>query len=101
VRRVTLDTNEYVSALNGGGKALRLLHMAIDGEIEIAISDLSITEDEPDNRILECADEAGSEFIVSEDRDLLRLEQHRNARIIRAVDMLDVVHRKDKGTPEG
>jgi putative PIN family toxin of toxin-antitoxin system len=141
VRRVTLDTNEYVSALNGGGKALRLLHMAIDGEIEIAISEpiitetirvlrerfawppydllavrhrlqkigrivepketLSITEDEPDNRILECADEAGSEFIVSEDRDLLRLEQHRNARIIRAVDMLDVVQRKDKDTPEG
>jgi hypothetical protein len=39
VRRVTLDTNEYVSALNGGIRALRLLHMAIDGGIEIAISD--------------------------------------------------------------
>ena len=25
---------------------------------------LSITEDEPDNRILECADEAGSEFMA-------------------------------------
>jgi len=38
VRRVTLDTNEYVSALNGGGKALRVLHMAIYGKIEIAIN---------------------------------------------------------------
>ncbi len=116
MRRVTLDTNEYVSALNGGAEAKRLLHMAIDGEIEIAISEpiimetirvlrekfdwppydllaarqrlekvgrivtpmqtLAITADEPDNRILECAAEAGSEFIVSEDKDLLRLKQH-------------------------
>jgi predicted nucleic acid-binding protein len=44
---------------------------------------LGITEDEPDNRILECAAEAGSELIVSEDRDLLRLKKHGNARIIR------------------
>jgi len=139
VRRVTLDTNEYVSALNGGGKALRVLHMAIDGEIEIAISEpiiaetvrvlrekfdwppydllaarqqlqkiariveprvtLAITEDEPDNRILECAAEAGSEFIVSEDKDLLRLKQHGSARIIRAEDMLDMAEGKGKRTP--
>jgi len=83
--------------------------MAIDGEIETAISEPMITEtvrvlrekfewppydlfaarerlqkvrrivdrrkrspseDEPDSRILECAAEAGSEFIVSEDKDL-------------------------------
>ncbi len=105
MRRITLDTNEYVSALTGGAKAKRLLHMAIDGEIEIAISEpiiaetirvlrekfewppydllaarqrlekvgrivtptqtLAITADEPDNRILECAAEARSEFIVN------------------------------------
>ena len=76
-----------------------LLHMAIDGEIEIAISDLSITEDEPDNRILECADEAGSEFIVSEDKDLLRLKEHGNARIVRAAEMLDIVQGKREHTP--
>ena len=39
MRRITLDTNEYVSAFNGGGKALRILHLAIDGEIEIAITE--------------------------------------------------------------
>ena len=44
MRRVTLDTNEYVSALNGGGKALRLLHMALNGDIEIAISEPIIAE---------------------------------------------------------
>ena len=35
-----------------------------------------IKEDEPDNRILECAAEAGSEYIVSGDKDLHRLGQH-------------------------
>ena len=139
MRRITLDTNEYVSALNGGAKALRVLHMAIDGEIEIAISEpiiaqtirvprekfdwppydllaarqrlqkiarivepketLGITEDEPDNRILECAAEAGSELIVSEDRDLLRLKQYGNVRIIRAADLLALVEGKGKCAP--
>ena len=34
---------------------------------------LNVVEDEPDNRILECAIAAGSEFLISADRDLLRL----------------------------
>ena len=46
-----------------------------------------IDYDPPDNRILECAAEAGSEFIVSEDKDLLRLRHHGNARIIRAAEI--------------
>jgi uncharacterized protein len=44
VIRVTLDTNEYVSALTGGSRGLRLLHLAIDGDIEIAISEPIIAE---------------------------------------------------------
>jgi predicted nucleic acid-binding protein len=44
VRRVTLDTNEFVSALSGGSKALHLLQAAINGEIEIAISEPIISE---------------------------------------------------------
>jgi putative PIN family toxin of toxin-antitoxin system len=108
--KVTLDTNIYVSAFQFGG--MRLLHMAVDGDIEIAISQPIldelirvlrekfqwdgyrlhaakqqllglarmvvptetldvIKEDEPDNRILECAVAAGSEFIISADNDLL------------------------------
>lgn len=95
MKRVILDSCEYVSALSGGHEAKRLLHMAIDGEIEIAISEPMITETvrvlrekfewppydllaarerlqkvRPDGRILECAAEAGSELIVSEDKDL-------------------------------
>jgi predicted nucleic acid-binding protein len=53
-----------------------------------------IKEDEPDNRILECAAEAGSEFIVSGDKDLHRLGQHENAPVIKVADMLDIIQGK-------
>jgi putative PIN family toxin of toxin-antitoxin system len=42
-----------------------------------------IKGDEPDNRILECAEISGSEYIVSGDNDLLRLGQYGNARIVK------------------
>src|ERR1017187_5660990 len=45
-----------------------------------------VKEDEPDNRILECAAEAGSEFIISADKDLLRLGSYAGAPIMRAAD---------------
>ncbi len=34
----TLDTNIYVSALVYGGTPLRLLHLAIDGDVDVAVS---------------------------------------------------------------
>ena len=131
MKRVTLDTNELVSALSGGHRALRLLHMAIDGDIEIAISEpiivetiralrekfdwpphdlldarqrlekigrlvepkgkLAVVADEPDNRILECAAEAGSEYIVTEDRALLRVKEHAGAKLVTASQFLELV----------
>ena len=42
--RVTLDSNIYLSALVFGGKPKRILEMAIEGEIEVAVSDLIIEE---------------------------------------------------------
>ena len=125
--RVTLDTNVYISAFQFGG--MRLLHMAVNGDIEIAVTQPIIEEvirvlrdkfrwdgyrlqdakqqiltfarlvtpaqtldvvkdDEPDNRILECAAEAGSEFIISADQDLLRLGSYAGASIMRAADFL-------------
>jgi len=50
-----------------------------------------IKEDLDDNMILECAQAAGSDFIVNEDKDLLRLKQYKNARIVRALEMLEVL----------
>jgi len=40
--KVTLDTNVYVSAFQFGG--MQLLHMAVDGDIEIAVSQPIIEE---------------------------------------------------------
>ena len=42
--------------------------------------------DPDDNRILECAVEAGSDFIITADKDLLRLESYAGIRIIQAAD---------------
>ena len=135
MHRVTLDTNIYVSGLEFGGAPLRLLQMAVDGEIEIAISQPImdettrvlrdkfgrseerlaeteewirsftrlvvpkqaldvIKEDPPDNRILECAEAAFSEFIVSGDQHLLRIKQHGNARIVKVADFLAIGNEK-------
>jgi putative PIN family toxin of toxin-antitoxin system len=131
--KVTLDTNVYVSTFQFGG--MRLLHMAVDGDIEIAVSQPIVDEvirvlrdkfqwdgyrlhaarhqilrlatlvtprqtldivkeDEPDNRILECAAEAGSHFIVSADKDLLRLGSYAGAPIMRAEDFLQYLEQQ-------
>jgi predicted nucleic acid-binding protein len=52
-----------------------------------------IKEDPSDNRILECAVEAGSAYIVTWDKDLLRLGEYAGIRIIRAADFLQLVPR--------
>ena len=47
-----------------------------------------VVQDEPDNRILECAVEAESDFIISNDKDLLRLGSYAGIPIIRVADFL-------------
>ncbi len=44
MRRVTVDSNIFISALKFGGKPLQLLNLARSGEIEIAISDAILDE---------------------------------------------------------
>jgi putative PIN family toxin of toxin-antitoxin system len=126
---VTLDTNIYVSAFQFGGKPMEMLQMALDGEIEIAVSEPIIKEtlrvlrekfnwqpydifdagqqirkiarvvgptetltiiehDPPDNRILEYAKVAGSEFIISHDKDLLRLKEFAGISIMQVAEFL-------------
>ena len=48
-----------------------------------------VKEDPPDNRILECAMEAGSDYIVTWDRDLLRLREHAGITILTPVQFLE------------
>jgi putative PIN family toxin of toxin-antitoxin system len=51
-----------------------------------------IKEDPTDNRILECAVSAGSDFIVTGDKDLLRLRTYDSIRILTVSDFLDLLH---------
>lgn len=48
-----------------------------------------IKEDPDDNRVLECAEAARSEFIITGDLDLLRLGKYGNIRIITVRSFLD------------
>ena len=44
MKRVTADSNVWVSALIWGGKPLRLLEQALQGEIDLAISPAIVSE---------------------------------------------------------
>jgi putative PIN family toxin of toxin-antitoxin system len=48
-----------------------------------------VTDDPDDNRVLECAIAAGSDYIVTNDDDLLRLEKHCGISILSAVDFFE------------
>ena len=50
----------------------------------------------PDNRILECAVAAGSDYIVSGDKDLLRLGSYDAIRILNVADFLALGMGKDR-----
>jgi putative PIN family toxin of toxin-antitoxin system len=49
---------------------------------------ISVAGDPDDNRILECAVVAGSDFIVTHDKDLLRLREYQGIEIVRLADFL-------------
>jgi uncharacterized protein len=56
-----------------------------------------IKEDPPDNRVLECAVSAGSDYIVTGDKDLLRLRQYAGIRIVSVSDFLDMARPRERG----
>lgn len=53
-----------------------------------------IREDPDDDRVLECAAAAGSGFIITEDKDLLRLKEFGNSRIVAIREFLDLLFTK-------
>jgi predicted nucleic acid-binding protein len=67
------------------GKLLALANYVFPTEILHIIK-----EDPADDCILECAATAKSDFIVSEDKDLLRLRQFDNARIVSIRGFIDL-----------
>ncbi len=50
-----------------------------------------VLADEPDNRIIECALEAGADFIVTGDKHLLHLKRYQSVSIIKLTDFLKMV----------
>lgn len=56
--------------------------------IVVPTQTLNVTGDPDDNRILECAIAAGSDYIVTYDNDLLRLGEYAGIKIVRAVEFL-------------
>jgi uncharacterized protein len=51
----------------------------------------AVPEDPDDNRVLECAVTAGSQYVVTGDSDLLRLGSFRTIRILRVADFLALI----------
>ena len=53
---------------------------------------LNVVKDDPDDdRILECASAAGSDYLVTGDKDLLRLGRYDSIRILTVSDFLDIM----------
>ena len=52
-----------------------------------------VQRDPDDNRILECAQSSGSDYVVTGDKDLLDLDHHAGSRIIRPVTFLALLRR--------
>jgi putative PIN family toxin of toxin-antitoxin system len=53
-----------------------------------------VREDPDDNHILECASAAGSDYIVSGDKDLLRLGRYDSIRIVRVAEFLELAQER-------
>jgi len=51
----------------------------------------AVTADPDDNRVLECAVAAGSQFIVTGDGDLLRLGSYSGIRILRVAEFMRLI----------
>jgi len=56
--------------------------------VVVPLQTLYVIDDPDDNHVIECAVAAGSEYIVTNDKDLLRLVEYRGIRIIRAAEFL-------------
>lgn len=50
-----------------------------------------VKRDPDDNRVLECAQASGSDYIVTGDKDLLELEKYAGARILRPGEFLSLL----------
>ena len=71
--------------------ARALKQIARIAEIVKPTSRLKILDDDPDNRVLECAEAAKADLIASNDKHLLRLKKLGDIPIVRATDLLHTI----------
>jgi putative PIN family toxin of toxin-antitoxin system len=90
VLRDKFQWNGYMTQ-DARGKLLSLGH-----HVSPTVTLNIIKEDPDDDRILECAVTAGSDFIVSEDKDLLRLRRFGDARIVTIQQFLELMATQPK-----
>ena len=64
-------------------------HVAAVAVVVKPVERLAVLADEPDNRILECAREAGAKMIVTGDRHLLELGRYEGTAIVSLAAFLD------------
>lgn len=69
---------------------LAVRHIAAMAQIVKPARRLTVLADEPDNRILECAMEAGAQLIVTGDRHLLDLHSYEGVNIVTLAGFLEV-----------
>lgn len=55
-----------------------------------------LLSDEPDNRILECAEKAGAHVLVTGDKHLLKLTSYKDAKIVRLADFVSLIEKGSK-----
>jgi putative PIN family toxin of toxin-antitoxin system len=96
---IRVDTSEVILAETTGvlrdkfgwdGYRLHFATLELRKFVHIAVPTLTlaVTVDPDDNRIVECAVAAGSDCIVTYDKDLLRLGEYAGIKIVTAVDFL-------------
>jgi uncharacterized protein len=73
------EVNEYWDTVRA---ATRLVHPTLTVDV--------VHEDRDDNKILECAVAAGSQYLVTGDKHLLRLRQYEGIQIVTVSDFLDI-----------
>jgi uncharacterized protein len=110
--KAVFDTNIFVSALAiPGGQAERAVDLVIDARVRLCISKdiihevldvlahelvaprrrLAVLDDEPDNRLLECAVAAHAHIIVTGDRAMLNLKKYEQIRILSLRQFVDEI----------
>ena len=65
-----------------------ILQILEDAEVVEPVMRLSVCRDPSDNKFLECAIEAGAEYVVTEDRDLLDIRAFRGVSLITIVEFI-------------